>query len=94
MRHGNAITKPCAGSADIKCPVVHAGSDAQQSEHGGEQVVVRQLGIALPGSAAVPAVDPARARAELARAERRAGFPLFRPAAVEGIALEPVPVTP
>ena len=29
-----------------------------------------------------------------ARAERQAGFPLFRPAAVEGLALEPVPVTP
>jgi hypothetical protein len=29
-----------------------------------------------------------------AQAERQAGFPLFRPAAVEGMALEPVPVTP
>jgi len=29
-----------------------------------------------------------------ARAERHAGFPLFRRAAVEGAALEPVPVTP
>ena len=29
-----------------------------------------------------------------ARAERHAGFPLFRPAAVEGAGLEPVPVTP
>lgn len=29
-----------------------------------------------------------------ARAERHAGFPLFRPAAIEGAALEPVPVTP
>ena len=29
-----------------------------------------------------------------ARAERQAGFPLFRPASVEGLALEPVPVTP
>ncbi len=29
-----------------------------------------------------------------ARAERRAGFPLFRQAAIEGAGLEPVPVTP
>lgn len=29
-----------------------------------------------------------------ARAERRAGFPLFRPAMIEGEAFEPVPVTP
>ncbi|MDZ4088843.1 MAG: class I SAM-dependent methyltransferase [Tabrizicola sp.] len=29
-----------------------------------------------------------------ARAERQAGFPLFRPASVDGVALEPVPVTP
>lgn len=29
-----------------------------------------------------------------ARAERAAGFPLFRQAAVEGVGLEPVPVTP
>lgn len=29
-----------------------------------------------------------------ARGERQAGFPLFRPAAAEGVALEPVRVTP
>lgn len=29
-----------------------------------------------------------------ARAERQAGFPLFRPAVVDGVALEPVPVSP